>query len=164
MSGERRREAELAEAYLDGELPPDEALAFERELASRPELAEALAAAVVLRDLLGRMPPIGAPPGLERRILGALGLAEGQRLTAPAAQGEAPVGSGFWAAVRGSSWLLRPSAAVVAGGRGGARPVAAGLGQLRWFLGPIAARRAGAEEPPRRALWQRALVRLGGLG
>jgi anti-sigma factor RsiW len=166
VSDLREQMAVRAEAYLDGELPPDEAAAFERELAASAEVAEALGAALLLRDLLGRMPPLEPPPGLEERILGALEL-EGRARARPSGEaGEegAGAGSGVWAALRGTSWLLRPSASVLAGSRGGARPVAEGLGQVRWLLGPIAARRAAAEERPRQPLWRRALVRLGGLG
>jgi hypothetical protein len=66
------------------------------------------------------------------------------------------------AALSGAGWLFRPSAVVVQAGMESARPVAAGLAQFRWLLGPLAPGRAEAEPP--RPLWRRALGRLGRLG
>lgn len=168
MTDARLAVDELAETYLEGELSPADAAAFERDLATRPEVAEALSAAILLRDLLGRMPPEAPPAGLEERIAGALGLgAPVSRETAPRGHaGERPsTTSGVLAALSGTSWLVRPSAVLVTGGMGGARPIATGLGQLRWLLGPLAARHA--EVAPAQPRWRRVvrgLGRLGGLG
>lgn len=165
MNGERIGQDERAEAYLDGELSREAAAAFERDLAAEPEVADALGAALVLRDLLGRMPPLRPPPGLEQRILGALRLGRGGELAEPpsADQGARPSAvPPLRAALSGAGWLFRPSVAVMHAGMESARPIAAGLTQLRWFLGPLAPGRAEAE--PSRPLWRRALGRLGRLG
>jgi anti-sigma factor RsiW len=159
---------ERAEAYLEGELSRDEAAAFERDLAGRPEAADALEAAVLLRDLLGRLPPLHPPPGLEQRIVDALPLERrGERSAGRKAErGErrsaAPT---LRAALAGASWLVRAPAAVMQGGMAGARPLTAGLTQVRWVLGPLAARRAEPEPLPRRPVWRRIVEGLGeGLG
>lgn len=165
MTGERMDLDERAEAYLDGELSREEATAFERDLASDAEVADALGAAVVLRDLLGRMPPLQPPPGLEQRILGALRLGRGGEPAEPlpVEGGERPSAvPSVRAALSGAGWFFRPSVAVMQAGRESARPIAAGLTQFRWFLGPLAPARAEAEPP--RPLWRRALGRLGRLG
>jgi hypothetical protein len=163
MTDERVGEEERAEAYLEGALSPDDAAAFERDLANRPEVADALGAAILLRDLLGRMPPLDPPPGLEERIVAALPIGRGPRPAArDAGRGDRPsTVPAFRAALRGAGWLFRPTAAVMHGGSGGARPVAAGLGQVRWFFGPLGARRAESEATPRRAVWRRVIGRLG---
>jgi anti-sigma factor RsiW len=163
--GERMGEDERAEAYLEGELSRDDAAAFERDLAGRPEVADALGATIMLRDLLGRMPPLQPPPGLEQRIVGALHLGgRGERAGKPRAGRSDPPSAAptFRAALNGASWLFRPPAAVMQGGMGSARPLAAGLSQLRWVLGPLATTRP--EPDPRPALWRRAIGTLGKLG
>lgn len=166
MTEELIGEDERAEAYLEGELSPDEAAAFERDLDSRPEVADALGAAVVLRDLLGRLPPLRPPPGLEQRIVGALRL--GRRGERPLARREKrserpPAVPTARAALNGASWLVRPPATVMQVGMGGARPLAAGLTHVRWVLGPLAARRPDPEPAPRRRVWRRIYGALGGL-
>lgn len=167
MTEERIGEEERAEAYLEGELSREEVAAFERDLAERAEVADALGAAIVLRDLLGRMPPLQPPPGLEERIVAALplGRLEERPAARRAERSDRPSAvSSVRAALSGASWLLRPSAAVMHGGIGSARPVAAGLGQVRWLLGPLAARRAEPEPAPRWQAWRRAIGKLGRLG
>jgi hypothetical protein len=146
-----------ADAYLEGALSPEEALAFERDLAERPEVAEALAAALALSQLLEAMPPVHPPPGLEERIAAALPLGR----PAP----DAPPSSlpTVRAALGGVSWFLRGPAAAVQGGMDGTRPAAAGLSQARWMLGPLAVRRGGEPAPARRPLWSRALGAVGPL-
>lgn len=170
MNAERTSVDERAEAYLEGALPADEAAAFERDLASLPEVAQALSAAIVLRELLGQLPPLAPPAGLEERIVGALrlgGAAErGDERREAAGEGASVTGR-VAAALRGTSWLFRPTTTAVTGGMWGARPIAAGLGQVRWALGPLAARRAEGEPAPRRSALRRVLGglgRLGGLG
>lgn len=165
MTDEPIGEDERAEAYLEGELSPEEAAAFERDLASRPEAAAALGAAVVLRDLLGRLPPVRTPPGLEQRIVDSLRL--GRRGERPAARRgkrseRPPALPTVRAALSGASWLVRLPAAAVQVGMGGARPLAAGLTQLRWVLGPLAASWTAPEPAPRRRAWRRIFGALGG--
>lgn len=60
----------LLNAYLDGELPPADAAAFERRLESEPRLVAELDARRAVRDLLRSGLDEDAPPaGLERRIM-----------------------------------------------------------------------------------------------
>lgn len=158
---------ERAEAYLEGELSRDEAAAFERDLAGRQEVADALGAAIVLRDLLARLPPPQPPSGLERRIVDALRL--GRRDEQPTADRAGRIdrpsaATSLRAALRGASWLFRPPAAVLHVGIWGARPLVAALAQVRWALGPLAARSPERETAPRRPAWRRAIGALGKLG
>jgi len=145
---------ELAEAYLDGDLRRDEALAFERELAGRPPAAAALIAAVALRDLLASLPPPAPPPGLAERIAGSLPL----RRPRPASEASRP--SPVRAALAGLGWTFRGAALAALGTAGPAASASTGMAQLRWALGPL-----GAPPEPvpgsRRPLWRRALFRKG---
>jgi anti-sigma factor RsiW len=144
---------ERADAYLDGSLSREEALAFERELAEKREAALALGAALALRELLRAMPPLRPPEGLEERIAASLPL----RIPPKARQGRAPLAS-VRAALAGASWTVRGPAAALGGTFEGARPAAAGVSQLRWMLGPLAVGGAEARrETARRPLWKRAL-------
>lgn len=165
MTSARIGEEERAEAYLDGELTRDESAAFEQDLADRSETAAALGLAILLRDLLGRLPPLQPPVGLEERIVAALPLVRRAERVDARAAGEArsPSTSSIRAALTGASWLFRPSAAAMQGGIDGARPIAAGLGQVRWLLGPLAVRRLEPEAAPR-PVWRRVLGRLGTRG
>ncbi len=152
------RDLELrCDAYLDGDLPRDEALAFERDLAVRPELAEALASALALRELLAALPPLAPPPGLSARIARALPLRRERKEKAAAAGEPSPAG----AVLAGISWLYRVPAMAAQGVAGSAATAGAGLSQVRWALGPLGAQVPGFEpEPrprPRRPLWRRLL-------
>jgi anti-sigma factor RsiW len=146
-----RDPGERAEAYLDGALSPEETLAFERDLAERPEAGRALAGALALRELLRAMPPLAPPPGLEERVA-ALLLSS---LEPPRQETRARSSPGaIRSALAGAIWAVRGPA----GALGGAAPAAAGIAQVRWTLGPLA--RGGAARSPARAprpLWKRAL-------
>jgi len=142
---------ELADAYLDGDLPRSEALAFERDLAVRPEAARALSAALALRELLAGLPPLGPPPGLADRIVDSLPLPR----RAPRGRAEpSPVGT----ALAGLSWTFRPAATAALGALAPALSASAGLSQVRWALGPLGAPGRPAPRPPR-PLWRRVLFR-----
>lgn len=146
-----RASGERAQEYLDGALPPEETLAFERELAERPEAGRALAEVLALRDLIRAMPPLAPPPGLEERIAALLlSSPEGPRQETRA---RASLGA-IRSALAGATWAVRGPA----GALGGAVPAAAGIAQVRWMLGPLA--RGVSARPPARAprpLWKRAL-------
>jgi len=141
-----------ADAYLDGSLSRDEARAFERDLAEKPEVARALNSALVLREMLQSMPPTSPPEGLEERIAGALALVgESSDREASALLPRVR------AALSGFSWSVR-GPAMALGSLGNAEPVAAGLTQARWILGPLGAPREAKPKPPSKPIWQRALA------
>jgi anti-sigma factor RsiW len=144
---------DLADAYLDGDLSREEALAFERDLALRPEVAEALSSALALRELLAGLPPLAPPPGLSARIARALPL--GREREARGAAERAPSAAG--SALAGAAWLLRVPAMAAQGATASAFTAGAGLAQVRWALGPLAAQAAPALRP-RRPLWRRLLL------
>jgi anti-sigma factor RsiW len=144
---------ERADAYLDGDLPRDEALAFERDLARRPEVAEALAAALALRELLGSLPPLAPPAGLAGRIAGALPLAHGARKRVPGVRPSSPAR----AVLSGLGFTFRGTAVAALGLAAPAASASSGLAQVRWVLGPFGAPSAPSEPEPRRPLWRRLL-------
>ncbi len=140
---------ERADAYLDGLLAREEALTFERDLAEKPEVAGALGSALMLREILKALPPARPPAGLEDRIAASLPLR--RPAASPAAEARP---SNVRAAIAGAIWGVRGPAAVF----GGSGSVTAGLSQVRWALGPLAAGRSQPRrKTARRPLWQRAL-------
>jgi len=143
--------AERCDAYLDGDLSGEEALAFERDLAARPEVAAALGSALALRELLRTMPPLSPPPGLAARIAAALPLGRQEE------SGRAAPLPTVRAALAGASWFLRGPAEAVEGTIGPARSAAAGLAQVRWMLGPLGVARQEPRPASRRPIWRRVL-------
>jgi anti-sigma factor RsiW len=122
------------EAYLDGTLSPEDAAAFERELAT-PGNAEAFRRSLAIRTLLAAAPVPQAPDGLEERVIASLGL--GRR------PGTARTAAG--AALQGLRWTIRgPALAWSAGGggHGALSGLRAGAGSLGWAWS--FGRRAGA--------------------
>jgi len=151
MSDDARTLEERADAYLDGDLGREEALGFERDLALRPEVATALAAALALRELLGSLPPVDPPAGLTDRIARALPL--GRRASPRVVPGDA---SPVQAALAGLAWTFRGTTVAAMGAAAPALSASAGMAQVRWALGPLGA----VPEPtprPRRPLWRRVL-------
>lgn len=146
---------ERADAYLDGDLARDEALAFERDLAVRPELAAALASALALRELLGALPPVAPPPRLAARIAAALRpQLRGARPDDEGAEREGSA-SAARAVLAGLSWTLRVPAFAARGAVATASSATHGMAKVRWALGPLG---APAEPAPRRPLWRRVLL------
>ena len=141
-----------ADSYIDGSLSRDEARAFERDLAEKPEVARALHSALMLRELLRSIPPTSPPEGLEEKISGALALG-GEA----ASQHEQRLLPRARAALAGLSWSVR-GPAMAFGSLGSAEPVAGGLSQARWILGPLGAPREAKPKPPSRPMWRRALA------
>ncbi|HYE59008.1 MAG TPA: hypothetical protein VD948_10905 [Rhodothermales bacterium] len=64
---------ERLEAWLDGDLPPDEADTVAVLVASNPIWAEAADTARHLRRVLATAPPLKAPPGFAEAVLAQLG-------------------------------------------------------------------------------------------
>jgi anti-sigma factor RsiW len=144
--------AELADRYLDGDLSRDEALAFERDLAARPELAEALSAALALRELLVVLPPVAPPAGLAARIADALPLRKERRARGAEDERE---GSPVQAVLSAFTWGLRGPAVAAMGAAAPAASATNGVSALRWALGPLGAPGEPAPPRPRRPLWRR---------
>ena len=147
---------EAADAYLDGLMSSAQARAFERELAAAPRAAEALRAALALREMIASLPPARAPEGLEERIAGALQLSPSARAKRPKV-----LFGRLRSALAGTSWTVRGPAHLLGGVPEGVQPVLAGLSQMRWALGPLAAGGEARREAPKRPAWRRALSALG---
>jgi len=132
--------AERVAAYLDGDLVPAEARALEREFL-RPEVSQALAEELALRELLGSLPSAEPPADLEARIVATLGVAERRTLR------ERLFGGRSKAQPRDEGTSRTPNYAA-AGLRAGASSWVAGLGTLRYLVAPIsgASARDEAEE------------------
>lgn len=160
MSDDARNLEQHADAYLDGDLSRDEALAFERDLAVRPEVAEALSAALALRELLVALPPVAPPAGLTDRIARALPLGRRRVGRAGRAAAEEPSPSPLRAVLAAFSWTYRGTTVAAIGTAAPALPASAGMAQVRWALGPLG---VAPEPPPRppRPLWRRLLFRKG---
>jgi anti-sigma factor RsiW len=146
---------ELADAYLDGDLPREEALAFERDLAQRPELGQALASALALRELLVGLPPLAPPAGLAARIAGALPLSRERAARQP--RDAEPSASAARAALSSLSWALRGPMVAAMGVAAPAASASSGVSQVRWVLGPLGVQPEPEPRPPPRALWKRVL-------
>lgn len=122
------------EAYLDGELTLEHTVEVERALA-RPEVAEYLSQALMVRELLRTAPPEMPPLGLLSEIHDLV-----QVQLAEAAAGEVH-GSGrrfprLRAALAGASWGLRGPAMAMATS-GATRTALDGLSAVRVALGPL---------------------------
>lgn len=128
------------DAYLDGLLSPAETRAVERLLID-PDVAQALAEAIALRELLAAAPDAAPPPDLAERIIAALGVAD------PGADARADAAEVIDLAERrtrlartrgalyGASWMVRGPVAAPAG-----RAAIAGAGTVRFLLGPLGLR------------------------
>jgi anti-sigma factor RsiW len=156
VGGDARTLEELADAYLDGDLLREEAMAFERDLAVRPETAAALSSALALRELLAGLPPLAPPKGLTDRIAGALPLRREKAKRAAGAPGSDDGHSAIGAALAGVSWVFRLPAMAAMGAAATATSTGSGISQVRWALGPLGAPQA-PEPRPKRPLWRRVL-------
>jgi hypothetical protein len=154
--------AEKADAYLDGALPREEAFAFERELARSSDAVKALSEELAFRDLLRNLPPLQPPEELEERIWYQVFHSQAfhsRRLRSSKSSGEQSPAPRWRAALSGASWSLRGPAIALAAPLEGARPMASGLSQLQWMLGPLGVRRAGKiQASESKPLWRRALA------
>jgi len=130
---------DLAHAYLEGDLSPEEARAFEQGLAERPELSMALARVVALRDLLQALPPDAPPPGLEERIAASLRV----QVSEPKPKQPSAALAQLQAVLAGAGWGLRGPALAF-------EPAAAAASRL------VASRGEERSRPPAKPLWRRA--------
>ncbi|MFN3196940.1 MAG: hypothetical protein ACE366_00795 [Bradymonadia bacterium] len=125
--------------YLDGRLSHEETRITER-LLIEPEIADALAEAIALRELLSHVAEQLSPPeGLDDRIIAALGVEEEAEVLDLT---EAPAGG--W--VRG---LFATAGMMVQGSRSGVSNMGYALASFSFW--------PSKEKPPRRPLWRRAL-------
>lgn len=107
---------ERLQDWLDGELSPDQAAAFERELLADPALRQAAEAQRAMRDLLRQQGPVPAPPGFADRVFDAL---DDEPAVVRLAPWRAPLGVPLqgWALAAVAVvvlWLALPSATPVA--------------------------------------------------
>ncbi len=132
---------ERIEAYLSGRLGLEETARLEAELLEQGEVARLFSEELMMRELLGTMPPDEAPDGLTARIEAALPLGVAPPMSAEQAAEEAARGNAvlekLGLALEGASWSVRgPAMAFSAlGGDSGRRRAAA---------------------PPKKPFWRRA--------
>lgn len=157
---------ERVEAYLAGRLGLEETAQLEAELLKGGEVARLLSEELMLRDLLGSMPPDGAPEGLAARIEAAMPLGKTPRTQADlerASRGRvSAVMDQLGLALGGASWFVRGPAMALGpvGNNSGGRAVMEGMSTTRYALGPLAGeldRRRARAAKKKKPLWRRAL-------
>ena len=132
---------ERIEAYLAGRLGLAGTARLESELLERGEVARLFSEELMMRELLGSMPPDHAPDGLTDRIEAALPLGVAPPMSAAQAVEEARRGNAvlekLGLALGGAAWSLRGPAMALS-------PISGNLERRR------------AEAPPKKPLWRRA--------
>ena len=130
------------------------------------ELARLLSEELMLRELLGSMPPDGAPEGLAQRIEAAMLLGKAPLARADPDRGSrgrvSAVMGQLGLALGGASWSVRGPAMALgpAGNNTGGRAVMDGMSTARYALGPLAGgleRRVVRPAIKKKPLWRRAL-------
>jgi hypothetical protein len=153
------------EDYLEGILDPEEAARFERALL-RPEVADALGEALLIREMLAALAPDAPPDALVAQLEQALGVSERQaRQRVRQARRRFPR---LQAALGGASWTVKgpalglASASAGLGVTSGGTASASSRSVVRASLAPVTALRHGGEpapKAPKPPWWRRALRR-----
>ena len=149
---------DLIEDYLDGALDDEAARRFEQDLL-REEVAAEFREALLLRELLGSLPPEEPPRGLAERIESALVVERhDRRPQSDTAPGQRPGGfvAGVKAGVRWPGYAL----AGLMGGPTALKGSVSGMQTIGYSLGPLrepARRGIRALRPSRKPLWKIAL-------
>ena len=154
---------ERVEAYLSGRLGLEETARLEAELLQGGEVSRLLSEELMLRELLGSMPPDEAPDGLTERIERAMPLGQAPpdlSRQQPRGRTRSVLGQ-IGLALGGASWSVRGPAMALgpAGNNTGGRAVMEGMGTARYALGPLAGdleRRLAAAPKKKKPLWRRA--------
>lgn len=148
---------ERASRYLEGDLSLEEAARFEQDL-RHPELARAMAEALLLRETLRADPALAAPEGLADRI--ADELVQARPAPAPAQESDEVsaldlLRAGVGVFLRGQGLAGQGLRATGAGLRAGL----SGMDTMRYSLGPLAYQAPSPRPATRRPLWRRLLRR-----
>jgi hypothetical protein len=142
---------ERASRYLEGDLSLAEAVRFEQDL-GRPEVARAMAEALILRETLRADPDLAVPEGLADRIADDLVEARPAPETPDAMSALAALRAGLDVFLQGQGLAGQGLRATGAG----LRESLSGMDTMRYSLGPLALR---APRPTRRPLWRRLIGR-----
>lgn len=156
---------ERVEAYLSGRLGLEETARLEADLLEGGEVARMLSEELMLRELLGSMPPDAPPEGLTARIEGALPLGEAPPMPSALADQQPGRARSVLAqlglALDGASWSLRGPAMALgpAGNNTGGRATLEGMSTARYALGPLADNLPRRSAPKKKKpLWRRAVA------
>jgi hypothetical protein len=158
MNQEPMNAYDRIESYLDGLLDETQTHRFEQDLL-KEDVAALFREVLLMRELLGELPPDEPPEGLVDRIEAALAVAPARQKAVEIQSREET--TGFWTALKaGLSWPGYSVSAVAAGSEGlqsalsGMRTIGYALGPLRTPVhkGVAAIRQAGAP------LWKSALT------
>lgn len=145
---------QIVEDYLDGLLSPPEANWLEHNLVRR-EVNAAWTEALVLRELLHTSGVDTLPEGLVERIEDALGpnMQKERRRTALLGRTRS--------VLAGMGWAFKGPSMAYTAAPGGTRESMAGVGTIRYSLGPLANRSTAVKARPvkKKPLWRRVLRR-----
>lgn len=148
------------ESYLDGLLDEEETHRFEQDLL-KEEIAAIFREVLLMRELLGELPPAEPPEGLVNRIEAALAVAPAPQKASKMQSQEGA--SGFWSAIKAGFRWPGYSLAGMAGGTDALKSSVSGIHTIGYALGPLRAplhkgiaaiRQAGTP------LWRSALTNL----
>jgi hypothetical protein len=124
------------ESYLDGLLDEAETHRFERDLL-KENVAALFREALLMRELLGELPPAEPPKGLANRIETALAVAPVRQKAFEKPSREEP--TGFWSALKAGFRWPGYSMSGVAGGTEALKSSVSGIRTVGYALGPLRA-------------------------
>ena len=124
------------ESYLDGLLDEEETRLFERDLL-KEEIAAIFREVLLMRELLGELPPAEPPVGLVNRIEVALGVAPAPQKASKMQSREGTYG--FWSAIKAGFRWPGYSMSGMAGGTEALKGSVSGIHTIGYALGPLRA-------------------------
>ena len=160
MSQEQMDAYDRIESYLDGLFDEAETRRFERDLL-KEDVAVLFREVLLMRELLGELPPAEPPEGLVNRIEAALAVAPDRQKASEMQSREET--RGFWSALKiGFRWPGY-SKAGMAGGTEAFNSAVSGIRTIGYALGPLRAPLRNGVAAIRQAgtpLWKSALTNL----
>jgi hypothetical protein len=136
MNPEQMDAYDRIESYLDGLLDEAETHRFEQDLL-KEDVAALFREVLLMRELLGELPPAEPPEGLVNRIEAALAVAPARQRAFDTHIQEEP--TGFWSALKSGFRWPGYSMSGVAGGTDALKGALSGMRTVGYALGPLRA-------------------------
>lgn len=136
MNQEQMDVYDRIESYLDGLLNDAETHRFEQDLL-KEDVAALFREVLLMRELLGELPPAEPPEGLVDRIEAALAVAPARQKAFEMQSREET--TGFWSALKTAFRWPGYSMSGMAGGAEALKSALSGIGTIGYALGPLRA-------------------------